>query len=143
MAARRLLIVLIVLLAISVVATIVVPDPNEEKTATQATTTATAPATAEPAAEPIAAAPPPTPKITVGKRIETLPLRVGEAASLDIASDTPITVEIPALGLIEFADADAPAHFEILPTLPGTFPVKVAETGRTVAKLDVRKQRGA
>jgi hypothetical protein len=133
MAARRLIIVLLVLLTVSVVATIVAPNESNDGETRSTGAASTAPA----AVEPVDPEPTPAFKIDAGKRIRTVPLEVGKDASLDVHSDKPGTVEILGMGLIAYADPLAPAHFELLPGEPGTYEVKLVEADKVVGRLEV------
>jgi hypothetical protein len=46
-------------------------------------------------------------------------------------------VEIPGLDMVEAADVGSPALFEILADAPGTYPVMVSDTGRTIGRIRV------
>lgn len=134
MAARRLLIVLLVLLGISTLAAALVPQRTLNEggtTSTQATTTA-------PAATPNFAYLRPT-KITVGgKKFPVVsPIHVGDQLRLLVRSRVPAEISIPEFGLVGFASPDAPARFELLPDTPGTFGILFAATGEPAGQIEV------
>ena len=138
MAARRLLIVMLVLLGLSTLAAALVPQhalraPNP---ATTATTTTKAPTTT--AATPSAAYFPPTKIVVGGKKLPVVsPLHVGDQISLHVFSTAPTQLSIPALGLVGFASPDAPAIFELLPETPGTLGVLFEPSGKVAAQIRV------
>jgi heme/copper-type cytochrome/quinol oxidase subunit 2 len=135
MAARRLVIVLLILLGIAIFATVLAPVQSEDAQTPTATTRELPPA---PATEPIDPAPPPTLALHAGgKKIEELPLDVDRAVSLDVYSKVADTVEIPGMGLTQAVDPSAPAHFELLPDVPGTFNVKLLDSKILAGKLVV------
>ena len=133
MAARRLLIVLLVLLGLSTLAAALVPQRtlNEGSTTgtttTQATTTTPNPAFLRPT------------KITVGgKKFPVVsPIHVGDQLRLLVRSRFPAEIEIPEFGLLGFASPDAPARFELLPDTPGRFGILFADSGKPAGQIEV------
>jgi hypothetical protein len=142
MAARRLLIVMLVLLGVSTLAAALVPQGTLNEADTTATTTQTT--TTTPTAIPNPAFLRPT-KITVGgKKFPVVsPVHVGDQLSLLVRSRFPTQIEIPEFGLIGFATPDTPARFELLADTPGTFGIlfgTTAEphvTGKPAARIVV------
>ena len=139
MAARRLLIVMLVLLGLSTLAAALVPQhalrgPNGTTTAATTTTT---PTTTTPA-NTSAAYFPPTKILVGGKKLPVVsPLHVGDQISLHVLSTAPTQLSIPALGLVGFAAPTAPAIFELLPTTPGTLGVLFEPSGKVAAQIRV------
>lgn len=127
MAARRLLIVLLVLLGLSTLAAALVPQRTLRDSGTTGTTSQS---TTAPAASP------PNPgflrptKITVGgKKFPVVsPVLVGDQLTLLVRSRFPTQIEIPEFGLFGFATPDTPARFELLADTPGTFGVLFGAT---------------
>jgi hypothetical protein len=146
MAARRLLIVMLVLLGLSTLAAALVPQhalraPNGATTSTTTTTTR-APTTT--AAAPSAAYFPPTKIVVGGKKLPVVsPLHVGDQISLHVFSTAPTQLSIPALGLVGFASPDAPAIFELLPSAPGTLGVLFEPSGKVAAQIRVVPPKSA
>ncbi len=136
MAARRLLIVMLVLLGISTLAAALVPQHSLRDGTTSATTT-TQPTTTT-AAVPSPAFLPPT-KITVGvKKFPVVsPVRVGQQLVLLVASRFPTQLEIQEFGQLGFASPNAPARFELLPTAPGTVGIQFLPSGKVAAQIRV------
>jgi hypothetical protein len=143
MAARRLLIVLLVLLGLSTLAAALVPqrtlnDGDTTGTTTNQTTTTTPTATPNPAFLR------PT-KITVGgKKFPVVsPVHVGDQLTLLVRSRFPTQIEIPEFGLLGFATSNTPARFELLADTPGTFGIlfgataKPHVTGKPAARIVV------
>jgi hypothetical protein len=120
MAARRLLIVMLVLLGLSTLAAALVPQGTLNEGDTTGTTT-TQP-TATTATPPNPAFLRPT-KITVGgKKFPVVsPVDVGSQLTLLVRSRFPTQIAIPEFGLVGFATPETPARFELLVDTPGTF----------------------
>jgi hypothetical protein len=146
MAARRLLIVLLVLLGLSTLAAALVPQRTLRDNGTTGTTTNQT--TTTPSATPNPAFLRPT-KITVGKSAtgkKLFPLvraDVGDQFTLLVRSSFPTQIEIPEFGQLGFATADTPARFELLADTPGTFGIlfgataKPHVTGKPAAQIAV------
>ena len=142
MAARRLLIVMLVLLFVSTLAAALVPPRERDEQTGSGTAAApeSQPATTpeEPGGRALAA--------TVdadSKRVDVVPLRVGDRLSLQIRYGKPDQVEIPAFGLISAVDPDAPALFDILAEQPGRFRVRLLRGRRAAAVIEVSKPGAA
>jgi len=120
MAARRLLIVMLVLLGLSTLAAALVPQGTLNEGDTTGTTT-TQPTTTN-ATVPNPAFLRPT-KITVGgKKFPVVsPVAVGSQLMLLVRSRFPTQIAIPEFGLVGFATPGTPARFELLVNAPGTF----------------------
>lgn len=132
MAARRLIIVLGILFAISIAAAALAPSrPASTETSTSPTT---GPVTAAPgggvAGERLlasASAPP------------TVRAEVGDQLSLSVAAREPLEVEIAEFGLIANASPAAPALFDLLLRAPGAVAITDAGTGRVVGRVLVQR----
>ncbi len=142
MAARRLLIVMLVLLGVSSVIAIVVPEPKRDdpparETATTGETGATGTtgesgendslsqkdAEPNPASETLAR----TVELGTGKP-EKIEAQTGARVILTVKAENGSEVEIEGLGLSGFADRFAPAVFDVvLPSEPGEFQVKAPD----------------
>jgi hypothetical protein len=125
-AARRLLIVMLILLGLSTLAAALVPQRTLNDGGTTGTTTTQT--TTSATAKPNPAFRRPT-KITVGttpkgKRLFPLVrVDVGNQFTLLVRSSFPTQIEIRAFGLIGFATPDTPARFELLADTPETIGV--------------------
>jgi hypothetical protein len=152
MAARRLLIVMLILLGLSTLAAALVPQrAMRNGTTTGTTTTQSAPTTSS---LPNTDVPPQVAEITVGgKKFPVVaPVHVGDQLTLLVRSRRPREVSIPEFGLIGFATQDTPARFELLPTSPGVFgilfparhvlgeDVAAAASGKVVGRIKVSKR---
>jgi hypothetical protein len=144
MAARRLLIVMLVLLGLSTLAAALIPQSPSEEGSTQTTTQAT---TTAPEPSPLFLRPT---KITVGgKKLPVVsPVRVGDQLTLIVRSRIPAQIEIPEFGQLAFAAPDAPARFELLAETPGTVGILFATTGKVAAQIRVvplgkKQQKGS
>jgi hypothetical protein len=137
MAARRLLIVMLVLLGLSTLAAALVPQHGVNRDTTTGTTT-TRPAPTTTKAAPSASYIPPT-KITVGgKKFPVVsPVHVGQQLTLLVASRVPTQLQIKEFGQVGFAAPDAPARFELLPTTPGNFGIQFLPSGKAAGQIRV------
>ena len=138
MAARRLVIVVLVMLGISTLAAVLVPGQNEDRDATTETSATGA------ATNTVPARPPGRQVIEAidasDDRIEAVPLRVDDQLQLEVRSRRLDQVEIPAFGLIEAVGPDSPASFDIFATERGVFAIRLVEANRVVGRLEVRKR---
>jgi hypothetical protein len=135
MAARRLLIVMLVLLGLSTLAAALVPQRNLDDETTTGATTQTAPATTAPD-DPGTV--PPVAEIRVGgKKFPVVPVRVGDQFTLLVLSRRPREIAIPEFGLVGFATADTPARFELLTETAGTFGIVFTASGKAAARIEV------
>ncbi len=132
MAARRLIAILLVLLAASVVAASLAPDRTgritDSTTDTQATTTAAAAPEGDSLNAHIDASP---------DERQTVEAAVGDQLSLSVASVPARTIAIEPLGVAEYAGPASPAHFDLLLRQAGVIPITDAESGAVVGRLVV------
>lgn len=137
MAARRLIVVLLVLFGISIVAAAIAPErrspfaTSEESTTT--TTTATTPAP-KPSGELVS-----TTIAADAADPETVRASPGDQLELSVTSPKPLQVEIPPYGLLEEASPDAPAVFNVLLREPGAVPLTDAEGGEVIGRILVEE----
>src|SRR3954454_20577842 len=122
---RRILWLVAGLLALAVVAAAVVPRDDGPK---PATTTADAPERTTIKAD-IGASP---------TRVRTIEARTGDHLVLTVESDRIDSVTIDRLGEIQAVDSTSPALFDTVLDRSGTYPVKLQESARTVAVIDVK-----
>jgi hypothetical protein len=144
MAARRLLIVMLVLLGLSTLAAALVPQRTLNEGGTTATTTTQTTTTSAP--NPAFQRPT---KIKVGKSPagkRLFPLvraDVNDQFTLLVRSSFPTQIEIHEFGLIGFATPDTPARFELLADTPGIFGIlfgasaKPRMIGQPAAQLEI------
>jgi hypothetical protein len=159
MAARRLLIVMLVLLGLSTLAAALVPQHALRNGTTGSTT------------QPTTTTTPPKPTgrslmveiLVGGKKVPVVanplckarkprcePLHVGDQLSLQVLSKGQAELEIPSFGLIGVASASSPAFFQLLPSEPGTIgvlfttPQKVAgKVQKVAARIEVLSAKAA
>lgn len=140
MAARRLLLVMLVLLGVSTLAALMAPSRPLQDAGT--TSTATTETTTE-ATETI-----PEDTVPRGKRlgiaidvsdgkVRVVPIQAGDQLALTISSEKPAQLEIPAFGLLETVGPGLPARFDLLAERAGSFGVKTVDGGRVVARIEV------
>ena len=131
MAARRLVIVMLILLGVSLVAGTLAPSPVDD-------------------ADQEAPTPPPAPRTEgeggrlVEERIdadadgrETIPIRVGDQLALTVRTSEADEVEIPGIGELQFASPLAPARFDLLATEEATYPIRLVEADRVIGRIEV------
>ena len=139
MAARRLLILMLVLLVASTLAaTLISPQAEREETTARSGRTSgergrdgTRHQLGSRVSKTIEAS---------ARGTERIRLRLGDQLALGVRSATADEVEIPALGLIDDVDRDAPARFDILAQTPGRFEVRLLDARRTVGRITVRRR---
>ena len=146
MAAKRLIIVLLVLFGISVAAAAIAPDrqggligaDSNSTSSSSTSTTSTSPAPATPTGETLTA------RIDASSsRPETVEGFVGDQLELHVASrGNGRVIEIGEFGLTDFAAPEAPATFDLLLREPGRFPITDGDSGRILGRLAVRKPAG-
>ena len=136
MAARRLIVILVLLLGASVLAASLAPNRTRPVPPSSSTTTATTePRAPVPTGESLQA------RINAStRRPETVVAFVGDQLQLDIGSDPGRTIMIEPLGLAGFAGPDSPAHFNLLLGDPGTVPITDGE-GNVVGRLQVSEAK--
>jgi hypothetical protein len=132
MAARRLLIVLGILFAISIAAAAVAPQrpitvSTESSTTTEAGSVAPGGGVIRQRLLASASSPP------------TVRAEVGDQLSLSVDADEPLEVEISEFGLIANASPAAPALFDLLLRNPGAVAITDTSTGDIVGRLLVRR----
>jgi hypothetical protein len=129
-AARRLVVVMLVLLAISTLAAALVPAPkNSERTETGTTERKAGQKRNAPAADG---------ELLDGRidaragRPKELRIERGDQLSLAVSAPFGDDVEIPGFGLVETVDRFAPANFDLFATRTGTFPVRAVAADRVL-----------
>jgi hypothetical protein len=154
MAARRLLIVMLVLLGLSTLAAALIPPQAlREDTTTGSTTeeTETTPTDTVPSRK---ALPEPIVITVGGKTVPVIscpaslrradrckPLRLGDQFTLKITSKEADQVEMPRFGLIDTVEPNKPARFEILATSAGNYKIRFVSTGQIAARVVVEKSK--
>jgi hypothetical protein len=137
-AARRLLIVMVILLITSTVAASLAPRPAEREETTRETTS--------PRTSPV-----PTGGQLVqatldadakARRPERIEVPLGDQLALKVRSRRTVQVQIRGLGLLEDVQPLSPARFDILASRPGSFEVRVIDPDRPLAVIEVRRDGG-
>ena len=137
MAARQLIIVLLVLMGISTIAAILAPPIEERSSDTDTESTTAAGTEGEPGAGE---------EGSTGVLIEqtigafgkqaVLGGVVGDRLALTVTSPRPTNVQVPALGLFEFADRGAPARFDFFLREEARYVVE-RDDGTAIATIEV------
>jgi hypothetical protein len=157
MAARRLLIVMLVLLGLSTLAAALVPQHGLRDTTTGATTT-TQPTVSTTTPEAPAGRSLQAPITVGGKKIPVVAgpvcrkgepkcepsIHVGDQVSLQVFSTHgQAALEIPAFGLFGIASPNAPAFFDLLPQQAGTIGILFSDTRKVAARVEVLTVKAA
>jgi hypothetical protein len=153
MAARRLLIVMLVLLGLSTLAAALVPQHALRGGSTGSTTTQSAQSTTTPSP---AAGRSLSARIKIGgKKIPVVagpvcvggkcgkPIHVGDQLSLEVFARKQTELEIRSFGLIGVASKTAPALFQLLFNEPTNIGVVSTATDQPVAKIEVLSAKAA
>jgi hypothetical protein len=128
-AARRLILAMLVLLVLSSIAAALIPV-DRDRLSDSTTSTTTTPAA-------------PEGKLitkhvkTTARKPPTIHMAVGDELRLTVASPVPNMVEIPAFGELENVDPDLPANFDLLAFNPGDFAVRLVDPPGLVARINV------
>lgn len=144
MAARRLIIVLVVLFAVSIVAALIAPDRRGgligDQSSTESTTTDSTPEETRPAGDALPSGEALKVRIDASaakpERVEAF---VGDQLALEVGSDRAREIEIPAFGVTRDAAPEAPAGFNLLLRDPGTVEILDADDGKVLGLLEVRR----
>ena len=142
MAARRLILVLAVLLGISIVAAAIAPerqssllgeDTTEESTTEPETTTTPdpSPSSGELVTTRIEADP---------EKPETIRAAPGDQLELEVSSSRPREIQIEAFGVLEPAEPDSPALFSLLLREAGELAITDAESGEILGRIVTRRE---
>jgi hypothetical protein len=140
MAARRLLIVMLILLGVSSLAGVLLQEDSLRQETTASTTTEqteTTPTGTAKAGERLSSVIVAKPKL-----VARIPVEVGDQLSLVVCSNRPDQVEIPALGLIGAVLPAAPARFELIAEARGSYGVRLVEADRLIARIEVTPATG-
>ncbi len=148
MAARRLIIIMLILLGISTLLAAALPDrvrdAEEEQTASEATagpaeTTGNKPTETDEQASTTRRLKPET--IDADKdTIVVIKLEAGQQLPLTVLSSTDDLVEIQKIGFVDAVGPHKPATFDILTDLPGEYGIKLLETGRIIGRLEITQR---
>lgn len=127
MLARRLLIALAVLMALTALAAGIAPRDNalrgDEQAATPTVSGSPAPAPVEQVLD----------AQSEGQRVQA---KVGQLVRITVRSDELATVSLENIG-IETADTDSPAIFELLADVPGSYGIDVIDPDRRIGTLEI------
>jgi hypothetical protein len=130
------MVLMAVLLGLTALATSLAPRPRAIREGTAAKPTP-APATASPGARAkparVVAR---TLEVDVGRAV-TVRARVGDTIRLVVAGDILDSVEIEGTDEIEQIDPDSPARFELLADERASHAIRLLDSGRRIAQLDI------
>ncbi len=127
MLARRLLIALAVLMALTALAAGLAPRESALRDDASPTPSAAA---GEPAEEPVEAT---LDADSEGQRVEA---RVGQMVRIVVNSAELHSVELAEVGT-ETAEPDSPARFELLAEIPGSYAIELLEAGQRIGVLEI------
>lgn len=139
MAARRLVIVMLVLLAVSTLAAALVPTPESDDPRPVATDTATSGQGPEPDA---GAAGSPEGRLVArrirvgeGEKPRSVEVRSGDQLLLLVSGRLADDIAIPAFGLVETMTPFSPARFDLIVDRTGRFPIRAERAARVVGRI--------
>jgi hypothetical protein len=138
-AARRLVVVMLVLLAVSTLVTALLPRPDSDKTT---------PLSTSPDRKPRPQKPPKASETGLdlvarmqagSKGPKSVRIERGDELRLDVVAPFGADVEIPGFGRTEPVTPFAPAQFDLFATSVGTYPVRVVDPLQLVGQVLVGK----
>ena len=133
MAARRLFLLMLAVLAVSTLAAALVAPPRSPEPTTTATDDEDG-AKVKPKRDNTGRLV--EAKLNISRaRPETIRAQPGDQLSVTVRSRTGGQVEMPAFGLIEDVGRDDPARFDLLADRRGTFEVRLVGSGRVIGKV--------
>jgi hypothetical protein len=134
MAARRLVIVMLVLLGISTLAAALIPTPDRSGPSTDSTDTiASLPEQPQPSQ---AAGRLVSRKIRIDDKPAIVRVHPGDELRLTVSGPFADDIEIPAFGLTTTMTPYAPATFDVIVPEAGSFAIRAVQTGRPVGRID-------
>lgn len=140
MAARRLVVAMLVMLALSTLAAALVPraapKPGKQNTVPARGATPRRPALPPPA--PAAGRLRRSTLAADARRPTTVTVARGDQLLLRVAAATADQVEIEGLGQVQPVQPGTPALFDLLADRPGLFAVRLVDSGRRVGSIRVR-----
>jgi hypothetical protein len=142
MAARRLLIIMLVLLGISTLAAAMIDtssfrDEGTSSTVTSETTEASVPQDTVPEGRELK----PVVIKVFRAPVTVVPVKLGDQLPLIVRSRKPDLVEIPALGLLEPVNSQAPARFDIFADAVADYGVRLLNADRVVGRIEVTARK--
>jgi hypothetical protein len=136
MLGRRLLLLVAVLLATGAIAAALTPRDSSQTTPT--TTTSTTPALPGATGGTGAGAREVTRTVNAeGAEPAVVRTRVGDLLHLVVRAPSPDVVELDGTGRFASVDSSTPARFNFFVENPGTFPIRLQETGQEIGRLVV------
>ena len=138
MAARRLVIVMLVLLAVSTLAAALVPTPESDDPQPPVTDTVTSGQGPEQEAGAANGARSAlvTARVRVGEgEPETVKVRTGDQLRLLVSGRLADDIAIPAFGLLETMAPFSPARFDLIVDRVGRFPIRAERAERVVGRI--------
>ena len=141
MAARRLLIIMLVLLGISTLAAALVDTRSFREEGTGSTIASETEPTEPPDTVPEGSPLEPVVVEVKGERVTVVRVEVGDQLPLAVSARKADLVEIPALGLLEPVAPGAPARFDLLAQEPTSYGVRLVNADRVVARIEISRAR--
>ena len=136
MLGRRLVILVVVLMGLTALAASVAPTPETPRRgASQTPTPSPPPATSagDPAAVSLA--------VDGGQQPQQVHATVGDDISLAVEADAVDTVVIDGLDAVRSVTPDSPAEFALFADRPGTYPIRLLDSGRKLGDLVISANR--
>ena len=141
MAARRLLIIMLVLLGISTLAAALVDTSSFRDEGTGSTAASETELTLPKDTVPEGRQLKPVVVEVDRAKVTVVPVKLGDQLPLIVRSRKPDLVEIPALGLLEPVDTNAPARFDLFADAPGTYGIRLVTANRVIGRVEVSARK--
>jgi hypothetical protein len=138
MAARRLVIVMLVLLGLSTLAAALVPGPDRSTPAGSDTIDTRPGAGSGPGAAPASGARFVQRRLRISATPAVVEVRPGDQLRLAVVGPYGDDITIPAFGLTETLTPYAPARFDLLVPDAGSFPILAVQSGRLIGRIRSR-----
>ena len=141
MAARRLLIIMLVLLGVSTLAAALVDTRSFREAGTGSTIASETEPTEPPDTVPEGSRLQPVTVDVKGERVTVVRIEVGDQLPLAVRARKADLVEIPALGLLEPVAPGAPARFDVLAEAPASYGVRLVNADRVIARIEISRPK--
>ena len=141
MAARRLLIIMLVLLGVSTLAAALVGNRSLREEGTGSTIASETEPTVPPDTVPQGSPLEPVTVDVKGRRVTVVRVEVGDQLPLAVRARKADLVEIPALGLLEPVAPGAPARFDARAQAPASYGVRLVNADRVIARIEISKPK--
>jgi hypothetical protein len=134
---RRLVILVIVLMGLTALATSVAPPPETRRRGASETPSPSPPQATITAAEPSAI----SLTLQATEKPQQVQATVGDDVALDVKVDAVDSVVIDGLDAVDAVAPDSPAHFDLFADRAGTYPIRLLDANRELGELVISSDR--